>query len=111
MSKISVYPQGQKIKDRLVPASVPNGQMEFATYLGYIKDGKWEDVVLDVRAGRVDKLAAPGVTISGTFSRREAKGLMAEADRLLKEAASLDPVKTSAPKKTTKKAKNTKVEA
>jgi hypothetical protein len=76
MSNISVYPQGQKIKDRLVPASVPNGQMEFATYLGYIKDGKWEDVVLDVRAGRVDKLAAPGVTISGTFSRREAKGLM-----------------------------------
>lgn len=45
---------------------------------------------------------------------REAKGLMAEAQRLLKEAASLDPVKAakeSAPKKTTKKAKTAKVEA
>jgi len=34
---------------------------------------------------------------------REAKGLMAEAQRLLKEAATLDPVKTAAPK--AKKAK------
>lgn len=42
---------------------------------------------------------------------REAKGLMAEAQRLLKEAATLDPVKTEAPKAKKSKAKNTKVEA
>ncbi len=35
--------------------------------------------------------------------QREAKGLLAEVDRLLKEAATLDPVKTTAPK--AKKAK------
>ena len=76
MSKISTYPEGQKVKDRIVPATIPNGQIEFSTYLGYIKDGRWEDVVLDVRAGRIDKLKAPGVTISGTFSRRDAKSLI-----------------------------------
>lgn len=36
---------------------------------------------------------------------REAKGLMAEAQRLLKEAASLDPVKAEAPKAKKSKAK------
>ena len=41
---------------------------------------------------------------------REAKGLMAEADRLLKEASSLDPVKAEVPKAKKAKAK-TKVTA
>jgi hypothetical protein len=76
MSKISVYPKGTKIKDKIVPAATPNGEMEFATYLGYIKDGRWQDDVLAVRTGKMDKLMSPGVTISGTFSRREAKSLV-----------------------------------
>jgi hypothetical protein len=43
---------------------------------------------------------------------REAKGLLAEAQRLEQEAATLDPVKKAAPKaKKTTKAKNTKVDA
>jgi hypothetical protein len=41
----------------------------------------------------------------------EAKGLLAEAARLEKEAASLDPVKVVAPKAKKAKAKNTKVDA
>jgi hypothetical protein len=39
--------------------------------------------------------------------QREAKGLLAEVDRLLKEAATLDPVKETAPKAKKSKAKTT----
>jgi hypothetical protein len=76
---ISVYPQGTTVKGRPVPAAVPSGQMEFQTYLGYIKDGKWEDTVHAVRTNKMDKALAPGVTISGTFSRRETKSLIAHS--------------------------------
>lgn len=76
MTKISVYPKGTKIKDRYVPATMPKGEMEFSTYLGYIKDGRWQDDVLAVRTGKMDKLMSEGVTISGTFSRRESKSLV-----------------------------------
>jgi hypothetical protein len=79
MTKISVYPKGEAFKDRIIPAAVPQGQQDFFDYLEDIKKGRWQDIVLDVRTGKVDKLMAPGVTISGTFSRREAKGLIAHS--------------------------------
>lgn len=79
MTKISVFPKGTKIKDRVVPASIPYGQVDFMDYLDDIKSGRWQDIVLDVINGKQDKLMAPGVTISGTFSRRESKGLIAHS--------------------------------
>jgi predicted P-loop ATPase len=73
---ISVYPAGKEVQGRPIPASVPSGQMEFSTYINYIKDGKWQDEVLAVRTGKMDKMLAPGVTVSGTFSKREAKSIV-----------------------------------
>lgn len=47
-------------------------------FLDNIRSGKWQDVVLDIRAKRIEKKQAkiPYVTISGTFSTRNIKGLI-----------------------------------
>ena len=54
----------------------PIGELDFNTYLVYIKDGHWQDTVLGVRAGRFGKEKAQAVTASGTFKSRSISGLL-----------------------------------
>lgn len=59
-----------------VPGVKPKSDMPYETYFTYIREGKWEDAVLDVRAGRAPKTSVPGVTPSGTFSYRSAGNII-----------------------------------
>lgn len=68
MANISYYPTIKNIKsDKTIP---------FDIFLDYIRDGKWQDIVLPIRAMATKeerteaKKKAPYVTISGTFSER-----------------------------------------
>lgn len=56
---ISIY------KDKF--AKVPLENSTLINYVNDIKNGKWQDYVLDVRTGKRDKNNAPCVTISGVF--------------------------------------------
>lgn len=58
------------------PGVKPKEELAYESYFAYIRDGKWEDVVLDIRAGRKEKVCAPGVTPSGTFSYRSSGNLI-----------------------------------
>lgn len=52
------------------------GEVSFEDYLDGIQDGRWQDPVLSVRAGKLDKKKVPSVTVSGTFDgRRQAQNL------------------------------------
>lgn len=75
--KISVFPKGfysEKFK-KIVPSVKPIGEIEFFDYLNHVKNGYYEDEVLNYRAGRIDKSDLPGVTPSGTFTYRSTKNL------------------------------------
>lgn len=50
--------------------------IEFLDYIQGIKVGRWEDVVLNYRAGRTKKELIPCVTPSGTFNERKLAGLL-----------------------------------
>ncbi len=81
MSYISLYPAGHfsaKTKN-FAPATIPIGSLQFEEYIRKIREGEWQDQVLDVRNGRLEKQAAQGVTASGVFSSRRADGLTAHS--------------------------------
>lgn len=62
-----------------VPGLKPKQSFSFESYLEGIRDGRWQDIVLNIRAGRKPKTAAPGVTPSGLFSYRNHKSLTAHS--------------------------------
>jgi len=62
-----------------VPGLKPKQTLTFESYLQGIRDGRWQDVVLNIRAGRKPKTAAPGVTPSGVFSYRKSDSLTAHS--------------------------------
>lgn len=76
--KISVFPEGyfSSKLGKFVPSTKPNESIEFEEYVHRIKNNHWEDSVLNVRAGRIEKIQAPGITASGTFEYRNVKGLI-----------------------------------
>ena len=78
MSKISLFPKGyySKKHEKIVPASKPDVSIDFQEYLDAIKDGKFQDEVLQYRAKKIEKLQLRGVTASGEFSYRSAKNLI-----------------------------------
>lgn len=81
MSYISIFPNGHysaKTK-QFAPATIPIGSIEFHDYIAKIRDGEWQDEVLDVRNGKLEKGAVKGVTASGVFSKRKADGLTAHS--------------------------------
>jgi len=61
------------------PGVKPSEDMTYESYLAYIRDGKWGEDVLNVRAGRKEKTAVPGVTPSGAFSYRATGSLVAHS--------------------------------
>ena len=77
MPKISIFPEGyvSKKTGKLSPATNPHETVEFETYIDRIRDGYWQDYVLPIRAGKMEKLKAPGVTASGIFTYRNIKGM------------------------------------
>jgi hypothetical protein len=77
MSKISLFPEGKVSKKtgKLAPSSYPSENIPFDEYLEKIRDGFFQDEVLNYRAKRIEKLSLRGVTASGVFSYRSAKNL------------------------------------
>ena len=65
-----------KSKEGYKPGIKPKAELPCETYLEYVREGKWEQVVLNYRAGRVEKVSIPGVTPSGTFSHRAAGNII-----------------------------------
>ena len=55
--------------------TIPQSNISFYTFLGYIKDGRWEDLVHEVRTKKRDKKTMPAVTPSGTFVKRNAESI------------------------------------
>ena len=47
-----------------------SGEVDFFDYLDHVQMGRWQDVVLSVRAKKTDKKKVPSVTVSGTFEDR-----------------------------------------
>ena len=81
MNYISLYPSGNfsaKTKS-FAPAVIPVGSLAFADYIAKIRDGEWQDDVLAVRNGKLEKTAVKGVTASGVFSKRSAQNLTAHS--------------------------------
>jgi predicted P-loop ATPase len=77
MNYISIFPNGHfssKTK-QYAPATVPIGSITFEDYIKKVRDGEWQDDVLAVRNGKLEKGAVRGVTASGVFTKRKADGL------------------------------------
>jgi len=55
--------------------TTPQTNISFYTFLGFVKDGKWEDLVHEVRTDKRQKKTMPAVTPSGTFVKRNADGI------------------------------------
>ena len=54
----------------------PSGAMDFESYLSGIREGQWQDEVLEFRTGRREKINLPCVTPSGVFTdKRSIKNL------------------------------------
>jgi len=77
MSKISLFPEGKwsEKSQKIVPAYIPFTNIDFDSYLNHVKDGEYQDEVLQYRNGKLDKMKLRGVTASGVFSYRQAKNL------------------------------------
>jgi len=81
MSFISLFPSGNFVAKTksYAPATIPIGSLSFEDYIAKIRDGEWQDEVLAVRNGKLEKTAAKGVTASGVFSKRSAQSLTAHS--------------------------------
>jgi predicted P-loop ATPase len=55
--------------------TTPEANISFYTFLGYVKDGRWQDQVFEVRNGKREKKTMPAVTPSGTFKKRNADSI------------------------------------
>lgn len=77
MSKISLFPEGEisKKTGKLSPSVIPFTNVDFDEYLEQIRDGAYQDEVLEYRTGKREKLKLRGVTPSGIFTYRASKSL------------------------------------
>lgn len=73
--QISVFTPQKNKEGRYVPGLKPCARITFEEYLDRIRDGHWQDTVLQYRAGRIEKTQSEGVTPSGVFSYRSAGNL------------------------------------
>lgn len=96
MSKISLFPEGKwsEKSQKIVPAFIPFTNIDFDTYLHQIKDGEYQDEVLQYRNGKLDKLKLRGVTASGVFSYRQAKNLTMHSGFICVDIDTKDQIKT-----------------
>jgi len=65
-----------KAGEKYVPGKKASLQMTIDAFLDGIQNGRWESEVLNYRAGRLQKIALPAATPSGTFSSRGASNLI-----------------------------------
>jgi predicted P-loop ATPase len=101
MSHISLFPQGfysEKAK-KIVPSRIPSGTIGFEDYLQGIKEGTWQDQVLAVRTGAIEKSSAQGVTACGVFKTRKIDDLISHSgfiamdfDSAMNESINVDEV-------------------
>ena len=81
MHDISLFPQGNLLEGKFVPATKPTGTLAFDEYLSKIQSGYWQDQVLAYRTTLTpeEKLLVKGklhgVTPSGTFTYRSGGSL------------------------------------
>lgn len=96
MSKISLFPQGEisKKTGKLSPSVIPYSNIEFETYLEYIRDGEFQDEVLAYRTGKLEKLKLKGVTASGVFSYRSSKNIVAHSGFICIDGDKKDQLRT-----------------
>lgn len=73
---ISYFNPSVTREGKAVPGVRPNGDLSYEDFFAGIRDGRWQDEVLQYRAGRREKLSVPGVTPSGTFTYRAAGNLI-----------------------------------
>ena len=71
MSNVSIFPSAK------VPKSERNLSIE--AYFDGIKNGQWQDAVLQYRAGKLEKTKVPGVTASGVFVERSSSKLVSHS--------------------------------
>lgn len=102
--------QGEDAVKKLAEMDASMGLQDPVDVARRLRGNKDQTSVTSTGDALGDQALATNLRQQADRMSREAKGLMAEADRLLKEAASLDPVKTEAPKAKKTKAK-TKVTA
>lgn len=76
---ISLFQPFKTKEGKFSPGVKPEQDLSYDSYFAYIRDGKWEEQVLNYRAGRIEKTAVPGVTPSGTFSYRSTGNLIAHS--------------------------------
>ena len=102
--------QGEEAVKKLAELDASRGFQDPVDVARRLRGDKKSEPVQSTGDAMGDQALANNLRQQAERMSREAKGLMAEADRLLKEAASLDPVKAEAPKAKKAKAK-TKVTA
>ena len=102
--------QGEEAVKKLAELDASRGLQDPVDVARRLRGDKKSEPVQSTGDAMGDQAIANNLRQQAERMSREAKGLMAEADRLLKEAASLDPVKAEAPKAKKAKAK-TKVTA
>lgn len=89
-SKISIFNKASHTKD--------GKEIPFDVFLQYIQDGKWQDIVLPIRAvsdkkkrDDMKRRTAPGVTISGIFSERIDTGIVTHSGFIAIDIDGVDP--------------------
>lgn len=102
--------QGEEAVKKLAELDASRGLQDPVDVARRLRGDKKSEPVQSTGDAMGDQAIANNLRQQAERMSREAKGLMAEADRLLKEAASLDPIKAEAPKAKKAKAK-TKVTA
>ena len=95
MSKISLFPEGKFSEkfQKIVPSVIPFTNIEFDDYLDKIKDGEFQDEVLQYRTGKIEKAKLRGVTASGTFTYRASKNLIEHSGFICIDIDSKDQLK------------------
>ena len=64
MKNVTIYPHAK--------AKEPERNLSIEAYFDGIKNGQWQDEVLNYRAGKLEKTKVPAVTASGVFKERKA---------------------------------------
>jgi hypothetical protein len=83
---ISLF-ENVKIKD-----AVPKQNISEDEYFDGVKNGRWQDAVLDYRTGKITKDKLPALTPSGVFKVRNIKGLLEHSGLICLDVDSKDQI-------------------
>ena len=68
------------------------GTMDILSYLYAIKNGRWNNEIIDYRNNKIEKIALPLATICGVFSYRSIAGLVEPSGFICIDIDDIDPV-------------------